>query len=206
MVPEAQRQLDPEGTRAAIMQAATELFVAGGFAATSMTTIAREAKVTKSLIHHHFGSKRELWDAVKSAATASYGQRQATMLEEQEPNLDLVEQSMRTYFRFLQENPRVVRLVSWMAVEQDEACAEVLGGLNQQGIAVLRMGQEAGHIRRDVEAEIILAQFHTLIRGWFTEKQLLQNCVVDLGETVDTEELYLEGMLKVFLQGLRPAS
>lgn len=53
-----------EATRLALLGAARELFVANGFAATSLEEIVRRSRVTKGALYHHFASKRELFGAV----------------------------------------------------------------------------------------------------------------------------------------------
>ncbi|MGR6913094.1 TetR/AcrR family transcriptional regulator [[Actinomadura] parvosata] len=51
-------------TTAALVRAARELFGAGGYATTSIDTIAAAAGVTKGAAYHHFGGKVELFRAV----------------------------------------------------------------------------------------------------------------------------------------------
>ncbi|HSH27916.1 MAG TPA: helix-turn-helix domain-containing protein [Wenzhouxiangella sp.] len=51
---------DPELTRERILEAGFELFVDKGFAAVSMRQLANRSGVTKSLIHHHFNTKKTL--------------------------------------------------------------------------------------------------------------------------------------------------
>lgn len=201
---EAQRSSTVEGdrTRHAILKAAEDLFVEQGFAATSMANIAKHAGVTKSLIHHHFGSKRELWDAVKAVVMEEYGQQQQQLLTERVPGVDLLEDSIVVYFRFLQKNPNVVRLWAWMAVENDQHCADLSMELTRAGAELLREGQRLGNIRDDVPAEYILAQFFSLVRGWFSERPILQSCILNKPNEVCDEE-YLRSMLSVFLEGLR---
>jgi len=201
---ETQRNTSVEGdrTRHAILKAAESLFVEQGFAATSMANIAKQAGITKSLIHHHFGSKRELWDAVKGIVMEEYGQQQQQLLSTREPGIELLEDSIVVYFRFLQRNPNVVRLWSWMTVENDKHCADLSMELTRGGVELLREGQRVGNLRSDVPAEYILAQFFALVRGWFTERPIMQSCVLsDTDEVCD--EKYLRSMLKVFLDGLK---
>jgi AcrR family transcriptional regulator len=50
-------------TRAAILAAARTLFADGGFAGTSMRSIATAAGVDAALVHHYFGSKDDLFVA-----------------------------------------------------------------------------------------------------------------------------------------------
>lgn len=195
--------VEGDRTRQSILKAAETLFVEQGFAATSMANIAKQAGITKSLIHHHFGSKRELWDAVKSIVMEEYGQQQQQLLTDREPGLALLEESIIVYFRFLQRNPNVVRLWSWMSVEHDQHCADLSMELTRAGAELLRQGQRLGHIRDDVNPEFILAQFFSLVRGWFTERPILQQCVMS-GSDEACDEEYLGSMLKVFLAGLKP--
>lgn len=55
----------PAGSKAeSILAAAKRTFLAGGFGAVSMDTIAREAGVSKATVYAHFSSKEELFGAV----------------------------------------------------------------------------------------------------------------------------------------------
>jgi AcrR family transcriptional regulator len=47
-----------------VLEAAQRVLVRDGFAAASAAAVAREAGVTRSLVHHYFGSTRELFLAV----------------------------------------------------------------------------------------------------------------------------------------------
>jgi TetR/AcrR family transcriptional regulator len=71
---------DPDQTRERILEAAMRCSSSKGFAAVSMREIAARSGVTKSLIHHHFGSKEALWELVKEQAIAAYAERQAAEL------------------------------------------------------------------------------------------------------------------------------
>jgi AcrR family transcriptional regulator len=58
------RQRDPERTRRAILDAATEEFVSHGFAGASVNEIAARAKVNKRMLYHYYGKKDDLYLAV----------------------------------------------------------------------------------------------------------------------------------------------
>ncbi len=53
-----------ERTRASILQAASRLFSAGGYAQVSMDEVAAEAGVTKPTVYAHFGSKEALFETL----------------------------------------------------------------------------------------------------------------------------------------------
>lgn len=60
-----------ESARAAIVRAATELFLADGFQATGTDRIAAVAAVSKQTVYNQFGDKRRLFAAVVLGVTAT---------------------------------------------------------------------------------------------------------------------------------------
>ncbi|MED5371374.1 MAG: TetR/AcrR family transcriptional regulator [Myxococcota bacterium] len=60
--------------REEILRAALRLFAARGFKGTSTAAIAREVGVSQPLIHHHFGSKEALWQAVVEQSFSRMGE------------------------------------------------------------------------------------------------------------------------------------
>ena len=57
------KRLDPAKTRDTILNAALTTFAEKGYAGASIGDIAAEAKVQKSLVQYHYGSKEDLWHA-----------------------------------------------------------------------------------------------------------------------------------------------
>jgi len=55
---------DPHGTPARLLAAAEEVFAEGGYAGAATREIARRAGVPFGALHYHWGSKRQLWEAV----------------------------------------------------------------------------------------------------------------------------------------------
>jgi AcrR family transcriptional regulator len=65
-------RLGPEARRDQILAAARRLFEQGGYDAVSMSDVAEAAEVTRGLVHHYFGSKRELYlEVVRSVLSAA---------------------------------------------------------------------------------------------------------------------------------------
>lgn len=208
---DAQRQRrDPEATRGAILQAAERLFLDRGFAETPISAIAREAGVTKSLIHHHFGSKESLWAELKEERFRTYFEAQRTMLERSEGTLELLRESIQRYFRFLQADPDSVRLLAWRFAEGDASCIAEEQGLYHLGMERIREAQERGELRDDLEPLFLLKSFLALSSHWFLSKEMLRTMMGDeaQGEEADRalDEGYLETLLAVFFDGVRPRS
>src|SRR3954454_16456842 len=54
-------RLAPDERRAQVLDAARRVFAHDGFAEASTAAVAREAGVTRGLVHHYFGSRRALF-------------------------------------------------------------------------------------------------------------------------------------------------
>lgn len=65
--------------RDAILEAATELFLAQGLQGTSMDAVALKAGVSKQTVYSHFASKEELFRAVIASKVESYGFMEAAL-------------------------------------------------------------------------------------------------------------------------------
>lgn len=192
------RKLDPESTRNAILDAAEALFVEAGVNGASMSAVARRAGVTKSLIHHHFGSKSELWERVKERGIGEYLRLQRELLESRAADGQLLLDSLETYFRFLQTRPALVRLMSWMILEPDMCLDKRDDAVMQLGVRRLREAQEAGLTRPDLDPQSIILLFLSVVERWFQARQLYE-----LEWAGDPDEIFLDTIKKVIGQGLK---
>jgi len=195
---------NPEATKKAILDAAERVFFEKGFAQVSTSEIAEEAGVTKSLIHHHFGSKEALWAQVKMRRFKAYHDQQMVALRERPADAQLLRHSIELYFRFLQDNPDLVRMMTWMALERDTSTPEQFQLLTELGIARLAEGQAAGRLRRDVEPVMILAAFMGLVEHWFLHREAIFCCMGLDPKDRKLDEAYLQGILKIFFEGVEP--
>lgn len=115
---DAPRVRDPEATRAAVLAAAERLFAERGFANTSLRDISSASGVSHPLIHHHFGSKEELYQAVKRRLVESYAQRFPHAARATNRPLNLGPE-MRRLMAFIGDNPMLLRLCAWTRLEGD---------------------------------------------------------------------------------------
>ncbi len=75
MAQTAHHEVPTRGKAESILAAAKRAFLAAGFGAVSMDTIAREAAVSKATVYAHFGSKEELFGAVIERECEQYFER-----------------------------------------------------------------------------------------------------------------------------------
>lgn len=201
---DAPKRRDPEATRRAILDAAEALFLAVGVAETPTSRIARKAGVTKSLIHHHFGSKQALWAEVKQRRLGAYHDAQRRMLEEGPGTLGLLRDSFIAFFRFLEADEDAVRMMSWFFLEDDGTCVEDEAELYALGLERIREGQANGELRPDVDPVVFLKGFLGLCLHWFQSRNVL---AAMLGPDADTgselDQRYLDGILKIYFDGAR---
>ncbi len=198
-----QRSRDPEATREALLDAAEEVFLEKGFNAAAMSEIARRAGITKSLIHHYFGSKKGLWNEVKQRKFTMYADDQIAMLQDAPPSEELLRASMKLYFTFLKNNPEIVQILAWMFLERDEdECIHADKEVIETGTAKIREAQEAGLLRKDIDPRFIVFTFIGLAQHWFQDRShFIQDFGTDdLPENLD--EAYLEAMTKIFFEGV----
>jgi TetR/AcrR family transcriptional regulator len=173
MGPQAARKHDADASRASILDAAEALFVDRGFSAISLSEIAERSGVTKSLIHHHFGSKEALWTEVKRRRFTTYHAQQMALYERGALSVETLRASMAAYFHFLLANLPMVRLIAWMRLEGDLDCADLVVDLRSRGLEQIAVAQQLGIIRKDVPASHVLMVFLALVHAYFEEGQFV---------------------------------
>lgn len=195
---------DKTKSREAILDAALELFVDKGFSAVPISAIACKSGVTKGLIHHHFGSKDDLWDAVKERSLQGYIDAQLELLAQMEATPENLQKSMRDYFDYLRANPDVVRLMSWTAIEGDHSMvARNLAGPGAEKIAT---AQQRGLIREDIDPTQTLMALIGVITHWFQARQVNADWARSVGvEIPDSwDEDFFNNFILLAFQGLLP--
>lgn len=111
--------MSEKSTKEKILKAARKLFVAHGFAGTSMGKIAKLAKVNHSLIFHHFENKEQLWIAVKQNILLDNQQQSRTLPNTNLPFPKFLKKMLLKNIDFYKDNPDIVRMLNWQRMEYD---------------------------------------------------------------------------------------
>ncbi len=201
---DAQKGNKAAATQDAILKAAEKLFVKNGFADTSISRIAKSAGVTKSLIHHHFGSKEQLWTEVKRRRFGEYYDAQRKDLDFTNADVKILVDAVTRYFELLRRNPDLVRLISWHLLETTTHFEREEGELARQGAEKIAEAQAAGTIRQDIDANHVLIAFFCLVLHWFQAKHEYLAWLGNEAESITADSDYFSDMLKIFLQGVIP--
>jgi TetR/AcrR family transcriptional regulator len=166
---EPQRTRDPEGTRAAVLDAAERLFAERGFAATSMRDISEASGVSHPLIHHHFGSKEGLYAAVKRRLMDGYARRFPRAAGAGNRPVSL-RAEMRRMMAFLGDNPALLRLCLRTRLEANNQIwpgePDQLDNLRRR----IEASQRRGLVRRDIDAACLAVMALGLVSFWLENR------------------------------------
>ena len=99
--------------RGDILSAATREFADHGYAGATTAGIARRAGVTQPLVHHHFGSKRGLWNAVLEKLFQDLNETLSKVVAETSSSTRAIrlEKLLRAFVIFGGQRPELGRLI-----------------------------------------------------------------------------------------------
>ena len=188
----------PTSTKDKILRAARTLFVAKGFAGTSMGQIAKLAGVNHSLLFHHFGNKAQLWIAVKQSIAHDSQQRSKVL-----PSTDLtleafIARLIHNSFQFYRDHPDIVRMINWQRLESNDSdnIGVTRSEESQAWLQAIQHYQNNGEICSKLKSEYIL----TLILAITSSAALDPNIFIadehDLKAYLDACIMRLTVMLK----------
>jgi AcrR family transcriptional regulator len=139
-----------EATRAALLEAARELFATRGFAAVGTEEIVQRARVTRGALYHHFRDKTDLFRAVHEQLETEMAGKIASQLAgggAADP-LDLLRQGARTFLDHttgplarvtLVDAPSVLGWAEWREIDERHGLGLVM--------AALQAAMDAGALR-----------------------------------------------------------
>ncbi|MBI4443268.1 MAG: TetR/AcrR family transcriptional regulator [Acidobacteria bacterium] len=156
---------DPQGTRRRILKAARALFSEQGFHGTSIGAIAKRAGVFPGLIHHHFGSKKALWDAVLSEVQYESLEAIKPFLE-QKPTREGLRAGLAARLRFFGEHPDVIRLRQWSLLQGTPLPATPQDESAVAAVDFFAKGQAAGAFRSDVPPAQLMLVMAGVTLAW----------------------------------------
>ena len=153
----ARRQRQAEETRQEILRAARTLFVARGYAATTMADIAEEAEVAVQTIYASCGSKRELAVALTDLIDVEAGVFElAPQLRASRDPHEVLRLGVRITRQIQERCGDLVEALTSAAAVEPEAAAALAEGTSRHraGTAVTaRRLAKLGALRRGVNAE-----------------------------------------------------
>jgi len=184
-----------------ILNESLELFATYGFAQVSISMIAKQAKVTKSLVFHHFENKETLWEQVKEQFFKTYAEDQMNLFEIEKDPIELIRKSMKFYFEVVKNNPLIPRFFAYAHLENDEKCGQLDKPLIQKGNEIIKQAQAKGLMRKDFKPVILMMTFITVINQYFIAECHFKQWDQDIYRDHDT---FINDFIEITIQGIKP--
>ncbi len=174
-----------QDSRDEILKAAMHLFASRGFHETSMSEVAREARVSKALIFWHFKTKEELFVAVLNRLLEPYFidfSEEAGVLDERAQLRKLVE----FYLLFVRDNASSVRFfIAQMLHDQhfaeglNEQVLKLYSGYRNMLIELISRAQEKNLCSRQFTPAAAAGFLLSALNGILIEHLFVQNHPLD---------------------------
>jgi TetR/AcrR family transcriptional regulator len=178
---------NPRASRARILEAARNEFVAYGLSGARVDRIAHDSGVNKNLIYHYFGSKDALYLAVLEGIYAGLRERQRDEDLRELPPVEGIRRLVESTFDHFVATPELIRLMSVENIhfgeylKRSRSIKPLYSGLLDTIEILLKRGQAAGTFRPDVDAVdlylsisglayFFLSNQHTL--SWLLDRDL----------------------------------
>ncbi len=129
------RRLSAPDRRAAILDAALEVFSRSGYNGASIDEIAQQAGISKALIYEHFPSKKDLHVSLLERHTQDIFGRLAESAATPDPGEVRMRAGVDAFLLWSETHPQAFRLLFRDTFEPD--VADVLGRLQQQATAAI---------------------------------------------------------------------
>lgn len=184
-----------------ILEEALTLFATHGFAHVSISMIAKQAGVTKSLIFHHFENKEQLWETVKERFFKNYAENQMNLFEVEKDPIELIRKSMRYYFDFARNNPMIPRFFAYAHLENDENCGKLDKPLMDKGSELIYAAQEKGMMRKGFNPAVLVMNFITVINQYVVAECHFSQWDKTLYSDPDS---FIENFIEITIAGIKP--
>jgi AcrR family transcriptional regulator len=153
------RKRDGEGTRQAILRAATAEFIARGFHGARMEHIAARAGVNKALVYRYYGNRDNLMREVLSRQIA---RREAILAQIPDKLTD----SLEVWYReTAAHGGDLIKLLQREALDSDEVVVllERRRAYYEAQMAILRSWQEGGRVDEDFDVPYLFLALLALV-------------------------------------------
>ena len=192
-----------DATRGEILDSALEAFAGAGFEAMSVRELTRRLGVSHNLVHHHFGSKQDLWRAALDHGIGSTANELAELLSQSAGSprsRQALHQVLESAIALLTRRPEVARIFADESARPGERLdylyKEFLGPL----VAILSqfLSESKDHGVRDVDSKIAALFVLSSASAQFTHDALAEKLGIGRGSDID----YTHSLIDLVLGGL----
>jgi AcrR family transcriptional regulator len=167
-------------TRSKILETATRLFSAQGYANTSLSQVAKEAQVSKALIFWHFDTKENLFSTALRRTLEPYFINVVDVLEGLS-EVDQIKRLIDEYYDFVSKNIYSVKFFLSLILREEKHPDDLVGHMDElQRVYrdlladIIEGGRQKGVFRQAaapaLDAGLIMATLHGILVQGFMEK------------------------------------
>ncbi|MEW5873427.1 MAG: TetR/AcrR family transcriptional regulator [Chloroflexota bacterium] len=201
------RPRDKERTVQDILSAARQLFSEKGLHGVSFQDIEDASGVSRGLIIHHYGNKEALYAAVQEDLNREYVAMMAAQRQKSGNLQEMITNAVRSSFEHAKGNRQYRRVALWSYLEGHESATEIEKAFTTNLITSMRAGQEAGLVRRDIDAFFMPFIIKGTIEYWIQKEKLIQElsaseqATSELAGGQGAEERLIEVLARLFTSG-----
>jgi AcrR family transcriptional regulator len=190
--------------RAHILEAATRVFASRGYHGARVSDIAREAGIAYGLVYHYFRNKDEILDTIFAERWGRFLEVVDGIAAGPQPAAEKLRQlAALILFAYRRRSDWVKVLVfeiqrtsRFSEPEQIEAVGRLFRGVAR----IIRMGQEAGEFRSDLDANVVCLAFIGALETMITSQVMRVMRLPD--QTQDDDDRTVRTVVELFLGGL----
>lgn len=156
------RRLDPDARREQILDAAREAFTARPYEDVSLSAVARAAGVSRTLVSHYFGGKRELFAAVRESVMRRG--EQAVRVTVGRPIEETVERNVAAWLDFAEANREVTLRLNVFASGGRDAQGDALLTQTREGIVDTMLRNQLGTTDAPPQVRLALRAYTGMVQ------------------------------------------
>ncbi len=182
-----------------ILKAGTTVFSRKGYSETTISDVAREARVSDASVYQHFGGKEELFLAVGSQRAKGGAETIDEQLFGIKSALARLRKFVWFHVRYMMEDREVTKIVllhlktskTFIGTEAYTDVQKLYGKI----VEIIESGQKTGEIRSDINVytarSILMGSMEHLLIRW-----LLRDCSYDLWPYIEEAYELIENALR----------
>ncbi|HZO09779.1 MAG TPA: TetR/AcrR family transcriptional regulator [Myxococcota bacterium] len=199
--PEAPTSPGVAARRRRILEAAARCFAKSGFARTRMEDVAAAARVSRALVHHHFGSKEELAREVQANILDEWSAAVDRAIEAAPSAGEAFAAWLRVNLTDTRRLPLLHAILADAALlaSFEDAARRSMAEWREKLVALLRRGQAQGEFRADLDVESTAEVLRAMQVG------MMQQLLSDDPALDVSGERHLAAASQLLVAGLRRA-
>ncbi len=160
---ESRTERKKKETQQKIINVAMDSFQRQGFNNTTMEQIAEEADIARKTLYNHFPVKEAIVDEYVKGLSQESNHEVFRTLQDLPDTRSRLQNTLEKVYEWVEINPEIIGICLGYRLKNMYQGAGYSGGGSQTLIAeIIRLGQQAGEIRQDIPAKLLVKQLDTL--------------------------------------------